>query len=171
MLPLVFSSLLAPALANAAVASHAPRPRSIVTRGEGYIRATINPITGIPNLRRRATEADVINQQDGTRYAIDVEIGTPPQTLTLILDTGSPDLWVNPRCDTTFDPQDCASYPQFDYTKSSSLKTSGFADILSYGKGNVTIEYVADTVSIGCELSCLLSSVSLLCRTDHADPP
>ncbi|KAK5658058.1 hypothetical protein OQA88_2614 [Cercophora sp. LCS_1] len=152
MLPIALSFLLGPALAS--VASQAPRPRSLVTRGEGYIRATINPITGVPNLRkrsieRRATEADVINQQDGTRYAIDVAIGTPPQTLTLILDTGSPDLWVNPRCDTTFDPQECVTFPQFDYTKSSTLKTSGFADVLSYGKGNVTIEYVADTVSIG----------------------
>jgi len=146
MLPLALSlALLSPAVS----AAEAQRPRSVVTRGDGFLRATVNAISGIPSLRRRQFEAAVSNHRKGTQYAIDVAIGTPPQTLTLILDTGSPDLWVNPTCATANLPSECKKYPQFDYTRSTSLKTTRFADVLSYGKGNVTIEYVTDTVTIG----------------------
>lgn len=77
--------------------------------------------------------------------------------MTLILDTGSPDLWVNPQCETSGQAKYCNSFPQFDYTKSKTIKDTGAADILSYGKGNVTIEYVTDDVTIGCESSSLPS--------------
>lgn len=89
------------------------------------------------------------NENLGTTYTIEVEIGTPPQNLTLILDTGSPDLWVNPTCATSGQRRYCQSFPKFDYTKSESINDTGFADILRYGKGNVTIEYVTDVVTIG----------------------
>lgn len=145
MLPLVLSSLLL----SPAVAAAAQRQRSVISRGDGFLRASINPISGVPALRRRQISEDVENQKTGTRYAIDIGIGTPEQTITLILDTGSPDLWVNPTCETANVPKECGQYPQFDYTKSTSLKTTGFADILSYGKGNASIEYITDTITIG----------------------
>jgi hypothetical protein len=146
MLPLALSlALLSPAVA----AAETQRPRSVITRGDGFLRASVNAVSGLPSLRRRQFEAPVANHRLGTQYAIDVDIGTPAQTLTLILDTGSPDLWVNPSCPTANLPSECRKYPQFDYKKSTSLKTTGFADVLSYGKGNVTIEYVTDTVAIG----------------------
>ncbi len=158
MLPLLLSSLLSPAVAASAAAGAAQRPRSVVTRGEGYVHITVNAIEGLPKLRRRQEEVDVINQNTGTSYAIEIGIGTPAQTLTLILDTGSPDLWVNPTCETTYKPSECAQYAQFDWKKSSTLQTTGYADILAYGKGNATIEYVADTITIGCMLTNPFSS-------------
>lgn len=155
MLPLLFAaaSLLAPpALAAAS------QPRSVVPRGDGIIRAPVNAIAGgpIPKLRARQNEVDVANQRAGTRYAVDVEVGTPAQKLTLILDTGSPDTWINPACDTANVPADCRTFARFDASKSTSLKDTGAGDVLVYGIGNATVEYVYETVKIGCELSPLL---------------
>jgi hypothetical protein len=154
MLPLAVSL----ALLTPVVVAQSQRTPSLGTRGEGFVRASVKPVSGLPSLRRRQFEAPVANHRQGTQYAIDVEIGTPPQTLTLILDTGSPDLWVNPTCATANLPAECRKYPQFDYRRSSSLETTGFADVLSYGKGNATIEYVTETVSIGCKFRLLLCS-------------
>ncbi|KAK3332881.1 aspartic peptidase domain-containing protein [Cercophora scortea] len=114
-----------------------------------FIRAPINALPGLPKLKRRQEEIDVANQKAGTSYTIDFEIGTPAQKVTLILDTGSPDLWVNPTCETSGQPEYCASFPVFDYNSSTTIVDLKVADVLSYGKGNVTIEYVTDTVTIG----------------------
>ncbi|KAK1759871.1 aspartic peptidase domain-containing protein, partial [Echria macrotheca] len=148
MLPLLLSVSL---MGSAAASASAQRPRSVITRGDGYLHATVNAILGVPALNKRAAavEAEVVGQKGGTRYGIDIGVGTPAQPLTLIIDTGSPDMWVNPRCDTTYQPSECLSYPMFDYTRSSTLQVSGFADVLRYGSGNVTIDYVTDTVTIG----------------------
>jgi hypothetical protein len=155
MLPLVFAaSLLAPTAAAAAAASEAQQaqPRPIVARGDGIIRAPVNALSGpAPNLLRgRQNAVDVANQKDGTRYAVDIKVGTPAQSLTLILDTGSPDTWVNPSCATANVPSDCRSFPQFNPSKSSSLKSTGVSDVLVYGIGNATVQYVEETVTIGC---------------------
>ncbi|KAK1828061.1 putative eukaryotic aspartyl protease [Podospora conica] len=147
---LLSASLLPAAALVAASPAVQPRPRSVVTRGEGYLHATVHAVEGLPSLRRRAAQGEtLVNKRSGTSYVIDIEIGTPGQTVTLILDTGSPDLWVNPTCATANDAAECNRYPDFDYTKSTSLKETDYVDILRYGKGNATIVYVTDTVTIG----------------------
>ncbi|KAK3402342.1 aspartic peptidase domain-containing protein [Sordaria brevicollis] len=130
--------------------SHQRSPSSLATRGNGFIRAPIHAAQGAPKMLRRRQEDEGLNNENlGTTYTIDIEIGTPGQTVTLILDTGSPDLWVNPQCETSGQEKYCSSFPQFDYTKSKTIRDLEQADILSYGKGNVTIEYVTDDVVIG----------------------
>ncbi|KAK1774996.1 aspartic peptidase domain-containing protein [Copromyces sp. CBS 386.78] len=140
-----------------------PSPIEVTPRGNGngngnggFIRAPIHaapghstPQTKNTKLRRRQEDEGLKNQNLGTTYTIDIEIGTPPQTVTLILDTGSPDLWVNPQCETSGQEAYCSKFAQFDYTRSKTIEDTGAADILSYGKGNVTIEYVTDDVTIG----------------------
>ncbi|KAK3291266.1 aspartic peptidase domain-containing protein [Chaetomium fimeti] len=145
MLPVILAaSLLTPAAAAAS------EPNRIVTRGDGIIRSPVRPIAGSgPNLRARQNEVEVLNQRSGTRYGVEIEIGTPPQTLTLILDTGSPNTWINPVCETANLPADCREFAQFDYEKSSSLNVTDNVDVLRYGIGNATIQYVYETVSIG----------------------
>ncbi|KAK4156565.1 putative aspartic-type endopeptidase opsB [Chaetomidium leptoderma] len=145
MLPLIFAaSLLAPAVAAAA------ERRPIIARGDGIVRSPVNALPNPePKLRVRQNEIEVANHRAGTRYAVDVEIGTPPQTLTLILDTGSPDTWINPACDTANVPDDCRAFAHFEPSKSSSLKVTDTTDILRYGIGNATIRYVSETLTIG----------------------
>ncbi|ROW05734.1 hypothetical protein VMCG_05157 [Cytospora schulzeri] len=97
--------------------------------------------------RQDATGLD--NQNDGTSYTIDIEVGTPPQTISVVLDTGSYELWVNPTCKTSTDPDFCESFPRYNSTESSTFHKTGTETSLFYGKGNVTFEYVKDVVSIG----------------------
>jgi len=147
MIPLVF---LASLLAAPASVSAAPGPEHLITRGEGFIRAPVNAIQGtVPSLRARQNEVAIENQRTGTRYGIDIELGTPPQKVTLILDTGSPDTWVNPTCQFANVPSDCRSFPRYDYTKSSSVNVTRASDILVYGIGNSTVQYVYETVKLG----------------------
>lgn len=140
--------LLAPVPGIAAAAEHRPR----VTRGDGFIRSPVNALPDpAPKLSGRQNEIEVANQRSGTRYAVDVSIGTPPQEVTLILDTGSPDTWFNPSCETANVPRDCRAFSRFDYTKSSSFNSTRVWDILVYGIGNATIEYAFETLTIGCK--------------------
>lgn len=128
-----------------------PILRSQVTTHRG------DDVSGWGKFRRanfkRQDSTPLENQQTGTSYTIDIEIGTPPQAITLIIDTGSTELWVNPTCETSGQPDYCESFSQFDYTSSSTISDTGYSNLLAYGKGNVTIEYVTDVVSIGCKSS------------------
>lgn len=96
-------------------------------------------------------ETELDNQRLGTTYTIDVEIGTPPQTVGLILDTGSFELWVNPSCKSSAMPDYCESFPRFDETKSSSFNDTGKLSLLTYGQGHAMVVYAKDVVSIGCK--------------------
>lgn len=146
------------ALTNLAAASAPASPKR--TRvGAPYLRSQVtthrDEVSGWGKFRRgsskRQDATPLENQQSGTAYTIDIEIGTPPQPVTLIIDTGSSELWVNPTCETSGQPEYCESFSQFDYTASSSINDTGYSNVLTYGKGNVTIEYVTDAVSIGCK--------------------
>jgi len=158
MLPLLISlSFLAPAALAAIVEQetrHQPVERqSLVTRGKGYLAAPVHAYKGTPKLPRRLKSRQetepLENHQLGTTYTVDIEIGTPGQTVTVILDTGSPDLWVNPTCSTSGQPAYCRQFPRFDPSESSSLVDDGFRGTLRYGKGNVSLAYVTDTITIG----------------------
>lgn len=165
------------ALATLAAAS-APSSPKRTQAGAPYLRSQVKThhgaVPGWGKLRRavskRQDSTPLENQQSGTTYTIDIEMGTPPQTVTLIIDTGSSELWVNPTCETSGQPEYCGSFPQFDYTSSSSINDTGYSNVLAYGKGNVTIEYVTDVVSLGCKSSrCTPKSSHML--TKYLQPP
>lgn len=148
------------ALTNLAVASVLSSTKRTQV-GAPYLRSQVTThrdgVSGWGKARRASSKrqdaAPLENQQSGTSYTIDIEIGTPPQPVTLIIDTGSTELWVNPTCETSGQPDYCESFSQFDYTASSTINDTGYSNMLAYGKGNVTIEYVTDVVSIGCKSS------------------
>ncbi|KAK4102275.1 acid protease, partial [Parathielavia hyrcaniae] len=111
-----------------------------------------------PSLARRGTYAEqLINDIAGGGYYVEVKVGTPGQTLTMLLDTGSSDAWVlgynadlctqeqlqqhyGMTCTDTYDP-----------TQSSSerlIKKDGFK--ITYLDGAVAAgDYILDDFSIG----------------------
>lgn len=129
------ASSLPPPIIRAPIAAH---NGDAVATGWGKWRA------------KRQDAVGIRNQQLGTAYTVDLEIGTPPQNVTVMVDTGSANLWVNPECDSSGQESYCEEFAQFDYTKSSTITDTGVQEDLSYGKGEVIIEYVTDKVTFGC---------------------
>jgi hypothetical protein len=74
-------------------------------------------------------------------YLSNITLGTPPQTFTIVPDTGSSNLWVIDA--TKCKAQACNGYPNsgytkhlFDPTKSSTYKADGQAFSIQYGSGS-----------------------------------
>lgn len=84
--------------------------------------------------------------QDNT-YGVDVEVGTPPQKLNLILDTGSSETYIfGSNCKDSYCQQ---GNTLFDASKSSSYTSLGTDAVLQYGKGNVNGTWVNEVVAVG----------------------
>lgn len=81
-----------------------------------------------------------------------VTIGTPPQAIDVSLDTGSSELWVNPNCAGSYNPNVCNKLPRYDPTKSSTAVDQDGTFDISYGTGDVEGEYWKDTVNIAGKL-------------------
>ncbi|KAK0723341.1 aspartic peptidase domain-containing protein [Lasiosphaeria miniovina] len=104
-------------------------------------------------------------------YTIQIEIGTPPQTLDVAVDTGSVELWVNPNCDRSSlaknetvngqtitygdsvltDPAECRKRGRYDASKSSTVGDPKIPSqfIVYGGQTTANIDYVSDKISIG----------------------
>ncbi|KAG2171711.1 hypothetical protein INT43_008091 [Umbelopsis isabellina] len=97
-------------------------------------------------LGRRAvtSTAELFNAAKQGGYAIDVSIGTPPQNFSVILDTGSTELWVpGPNC-----PKSECFGSLFDITASSTYVGTNLPIDLVYGIGSDNGTYASDTVLV-----------------------
>ena len=69
-----------------------------------------------------------------TQYFVDVSVGTPAQTFTVIPDTGSSNLWIySSKCSDLV----CSRHSQYNADKSSSYKAGGKDFAISYGSGDI----------------------------------
>ncbi|EGR52517.1 uncharacterized protein TRIREDRAFT_119876 [Trichoderma reesei QM6a] len=110
-----------------------------------------------PSLLRRdgSVSLDAINNLTGGGYYAQFSVGTPPQKLSFLLDTGSSDTWVNSvtadLCTDEFTQQTVGEYcfRQFNPRRSSSYKASTEVFDITYLDGRrIRGNYFTDTVTI-----------------------
>ncbi|KAJ4854638.1 eukaryotic aspartyl protease domain-containing protein [Trichoderma breve] len=112
------------------------------------------PITASPGaplraINRRQMGNNLTNQLKGTFYSIDIEVGTPGQLVSVLFDTGSSELWVNPNCSKASNPSLCQQLGHFDSAKSNTFNDTGIKHVIGYGSGYVNMTYAYEAVKIG----------------------
>lgn len=81
-----------------------------------------------------------------TQYVGTLGIGTPPQMLDVIMDTGSSNLWVNSeKCMS----EGCRAHHRFDQTRSSTFQSLDIGMSVRFGSGKIYGSLGTDAVSIG----------------------
>jgi len=111
----------------------------------------------LPHIGRRSTYTQQLaNNITGGGYYCEVAVGSPPQNVTMVLDTGSSDAWVlSPKADLCTNPrlqdefQDSCG-DTFDHTKSSTyelVETDGFS-IAYLDGGTAEGDYISDDFRI-----------------------
>ncbi|KAH8904992.1 acid protease [Coniochaeta sp. PMI_546] len=139
-------SSLALALAACGSASIIPR----VERTPGFLSYPIIHQKRDTLIRARDETITTYNESS-TTYLFELKIGTPPQDLKVVLDTGSFELWVDPTCSaasTKDQAADCKSAGLYDPSSSSTVVDMQATNQLPYGKGVVDIAYVADNIQL-----------------------
>lgn len=115
------------------------------------VKRTTQPVSEENRLKVRAdfdqSVEDKINNQK-FYYSTTVEIGTPPQEVEVLIDTGSSDTWVmSPQ--SKFNGQGEAPKSFFDPTKSSTWQYNGTDFSIKYGIGHTSGKWGTDVIRIG----------------------
>lgn len=85
------------------------------------------------------------NDADLSYYGV-ISIGTPPQSFTVIFDTGSSNLWVpSVYCSS----QACENHQRYNPQQSSTFKWGDQALSIQYGTGSMTGHLAIDNVEVG----------------------
>ncbi|KYQ56865.1 Lysosomal aspartic protease, partial [Trachymyrmex zeteki] len=80
-------------------------------------------------------------------YYGNITIGTPPQMFKVLMDTGSPDLWI-PSINCDFGNRACMTHNKYNYKKSSTYKPDDRHFGIRYGHGAVSGYLATDVVNI-----------------------
>lgn len=80
-------------------------------------------------------------------------MGTPAQSMSLQVDSGSSEIWVNPVCSTSPAPAACSNFPRYTQSKSTSAVDMKKTFSLGYSGGSAAGAYVTDTFTIGSKWS------------------
>ncbi|KAG5357410.1 Candidapepsin-3 [Yarrowia sp. C11] len=105
--------------------------------------------SNISALRKRQTDV-TLTSQNYVFYSADITLGTPAQKFTVLIDTGSSDLWVYSKNNT----KDCSNgycdaTGQYDASFSSSYKFISNDFSIQYVSGSAAGDWVTDTITIG----------------------
>ncbi|ETS85667.1 hypothetical protein PFICI_03692 [Pestalotiopsis fici W106-1] len=121
----------------------------------GYIKSSL----GTQFVDSRPSNRSTIAQRDGREalsefqagvvYMMDIDVGTPRQTLTVIVDTGSYELFLNPNCDRAADQTYCAAAGHYYPSLSSTAKNLSSRYYVSFGTGGYVGSYFSDTLWFG----------------------
>jgi hypothetical protein len=144
------------------ISASSTAPQTLDPRGGIRIELKKNPNLGsnTNGFRRRRlrslladTESTSLTLTDyyNNQYVGTLSVGTPPQSLTVVFDTGSADLWIpSSSCSscghhTTFDSSASSTYTAL---VSSKTGEAGSFEV-DYGSGKVSGYQAVDTVTIG----------------------
>ncbi|KLU86873.1 saccharopepsin [Magnaporthiopsis poae ATCC 64411] len=92
--------------------------------------------------------ANVSNTLYGYEYIMDVQVGTPLQNISLIVDTGSDETWVNPECDAFSHQAICLAAGHYNASDSTTAQNLSTPFSITYGSGSVEGWYVSDSFAI-----------------------
>nr|AWJ68100.1 pepsinogen A2 [Lateolabrax maculatus] len=104
----------------------------------------MHPYNPLAKFIQSGTEP-MTNDADLSYYGV-VSIGTPPQSFTVIFDTGSSNLWIpSVYCSS----QACENHKRFNPQQSSTFKWGNQPLSIQYGTGSMTGYLAIDTVEVG----------------------